>query len=343
MKITIYLALALLFVGGPAGVFAQGDYYYSKGYKAENNGEYAEAFAFYSLAINSEPLNEKYYIARGDLVSSLRVDDKTIEQKVDYYAFQEAEKDYNKALELEPDCYMAYMSRGNLFYNYHELDKAKADFDQAVKLAFYERDLLFAKGARGSVKFKMNEVDGALFDLEKALELDTSNTYVLNELGYVYLRLKEYAIAEQYYQRILAKYPDNIVAQSNIGFARLKAGKYQEALRIYNEALQINPQKALLYSNRALVYHHLGHTEEALADINYSLSLYPANSYALHNRAVIYLSIGKKDQACKDLHLAKELGYTVDYGDEVIDLLLTHCLEVNKKRIPKLVVKKAIN
>ena len=41
--------------------------------------------------------------------------------------------------------------------------------------------------------------------------------------------------------------------------------------------------------------------------------------------------MGHKDKACKDLMYSKSLGYGLDYDDEVINLLIENCFEVNIK------------
>ncbi len=334
MKISYYLLLAFsALVGMPNGLQAQAEHYFDKAFRAESAGDYSEALVFYTLAIESDPENEIFYIARGDLVSSMRRSALSVQEKMSSPAFQKAQADYNRALELQPQSYLAYMSRGTLFYNHYHYDKAKADFDKAYKLAYYVEDKIYAQGARGSVKFKMNEVDGALRDLEAALQMDTTNAYLLNELGFIYLQLERFGTARDYYEQILRHDPENLVAFANIGFTHLQAGEYTRALSIYNDAIFHHPNRAFLYSNRALLYHQLGMTERAVADIEHSLNIQTANSYALYVRALIHFSLGEKDEACNDLFKSKDLGYTLEYGPEVTDLLMEHCIHVNQKRV----------
>ena len=62
-----------------------------------------------------------------------------------------------------------------------------------------------------------------------------------------------------------------------------------------------------------------------MTDINHSLILLPNNSYAYKNRALVYLNRKDNDKGCADLNKAIELGYTEQYGDEVIKLINENC------------------
>ncbi|MEL6638006.1 MAG: tetratricopeptide repeat protein [Bacteroidota bacterium] len=332
MKLSYCLTLVCWGLGGLwLGLSAQADYYFDRAFRAESAGELSQALVFYSLAIEADPENEIFYIARGDLVSTLPDSGYSVQEKINSTHFRKARADYDRALELQPQSYLAYMSRGTLFYNHYQYDRAKSDFDQACKLARFVDDKIYAQGARGSVKFKLNEVDGALYDLEAALRLDSTNAYLLNEIGYVYLQLERFETARDYYERILQHDPENLVAFANVGYTHLKTGDYSRALSIYNDAIHRHPNRAFLYSNRALIFHRLGLNERALADINHSLGVESANAYARYVRAIIQLAQGESDAACTDLFRARDLGYTLDYGPEVVDLLMEHCIQANQK------------
>jgi hypothetical protein len=41
--------------------------------------------------------------------------------------------------------------------------------------------------------------------------------------------------------------------------------------------------------------------------------------------------MNKNEAACEDLQMAKKLGYSTEYDDEVIKMLFEKCLSVNQK------------
>jgi tetratricopeptide (TPR) repeat protein len=87
----------------------------------------------------------------------------------------------------------------------------------------------------------------------------------------------------------------------------------------------MNPNEPLGYSNRSYSRLKLGDTKGAMKDINKSIELYPSNSYAYRNRALIYIEQEKFDKACEDLQTAIDKGYTLSYGEDVINLQKKHC------------------
>ncbi|MGV2480420.1 UNVERIFIED_CONTAM: hypothetical protein IGO34_26850, partial [Salmonella enterica subsp. enterica serovar Weltevreden] len=57
----------------------------------------------------------------------------------------------------------------------------------------------------------------------------------------------------------------------------------------------------------------------------HSISLLPSNSYAYRNLALVYIATGKKTEACDALRYARSYDFKANYGDEVDELIKTHC------------------
>lgn len=321
----------MVFLDSSASIAQNASLYFDFGSEAAKQGDFESALFYYNQAIETNPNNENFFIARGDLISGIKVQNKTFEHKSSEVTFQKAMEDYEKALQLKPGNYLAHMSRGLLYYNYQHYEAARADFSDAFDNSIFNSDEVFALGARGSAKYKLGEVDGALNDLEAALEIDSTNTYVLNEIGYLYLKEELYDTAIGYFKKILANNPSNSTATSNLGYTYLKKGELRKALKVFDQTIELHPEKGVLYNNRALVKYKLGRYSEALNDVNKSLELYPANSAAYKNRALIYIASRKTISACDDIDTARKLNYTKEHGMEIIDLFIKHCVKVNQK------------
>jgi tetratricopeptide (TPR) repeat protein len=77
--------------------------------------------------------------------------------------------DYDEAVGLDPGLALAYFRRGNVHRERRELDRAIADLDQAIRL---EPGLLLAYQNRGLAHQDKGELDRALADFDAAIRLD---------------------------------------------------------------------------------------------------------------------------------------------------------------------------
>ncbi len=118
------------------------------------------ALEYYNSVIKAEPRNARAYLLRGH---HLRVDRK---------AFDEAIKDYDRALELMPEWASAYNSRGNTWFAKHEYDKAIEDYGRAMQLA--PRDV-WPRNNRGNAYRKKKEYAKAVDDWREAQRMDPKN------------------------------------------------------------------------------------------------------------------------------------------------------------------------
>jgi tetratricopeptide (TPR) repeat protein len=98
---------------------------------------------------------------------------KIIAQRAGAYAnkfqYDRAIKDYNHAIKLRPEFWLAYEGRGLAHANRLNFEFAIKDYDQAIKL---KPDAARAYYHRGLAKFGLCDIDGADADIAKARELD---------------------------------------------------------------------------------------------------------------------------------------------------------------------------
>lgn len=102
-------------------------------------------------------------------------------------------------------------------------------------------------------------------------------------------------------------------------------GQHEKAIEYFDKVLEFDPEEPLGFSNRSFNKFKLGDLQGAMLDIEKSIKIYPANPYVYRIRALIYIEEGKIELACKDLQEALDKGFTISYGEEVIDLQKKHC------------------
>ena len=182
-------------------------------------------------------------------------------------------KEYNQliALQLRPqDASIAVMRRGNCYYGKHDLERAIADFDQAIRLdpkngAAYDNraNALDARGDR----------DGALRDYTSALRLNPQNSY----------------------------------AYVNRGSLRMEQGDFTGALADYGTALRINPRERIAHTGRAQIYVLQRNPEQALKEANAAISLAPGETEGYTSRARAYMELRRYADAEADIEHAMQL------------------------------------
>ena len=111
------------------------------------------------------------------LIETGRVDSENlpriIAQRADAHAnkfdYDRAIKDYNHAIKLRPEFWIAFDGRGLAHANRLNFELAIKDYDQAIKL---KPDAAKAYYHRGLAKFGLCDLDGADADIAKAREID---------------------------------------------------------------------------------------------------------------------------------------------------------------------------
>jgi lipoprotein NlpI len=131
---------------------------------------------------------------------------------------------------------LAYRGRG-------ELDRAIADFNEAIRL---DPKFALAYNNRGLAYRDKGELDRAIADFTEAIRLDPKFAVPFNSRGFTYDR----------------------------------NGERDRAIADYTEAIRLDPKFAVAFRNRGRAYLYAGALPKALADLSQSSELDPKNGYA---------------------------------------------------------------
>lgn len=118
--------------------------------------------------------------------------------------YDEAIKDYNKAVKIDTKNSIALNNRGYTYNLLKDYENAIKDFDNAISI---EEDFAYALNNRGFAKIKLGQKEDGLNDLEKSMTLDGKNSYCYLNYGIYYYDNQEYQKASEYF--IKAKELDN--------------------------------------------------------------------------------------------------------------------------------------
>ena len=218
----------------------------------------------YNIALTADQ-----YKKRGDLKSKKR----------DYPS---AIKDYDRAIESDPDYIDAYIARAEAKDSLRDYNSAKADFEKALKLEPYNAKY-YAKF--GDFYAKREEYSDAYVKFKRASELDSENAELFLKAGKALFR-------------------------RNLGSTRGSKRDYDGAIEDFTKAIELDPDYTNAYVWRGFVkLEVLDDYNGSIADYSKAIELKPDYAGAYNDRGYSKYYLGDKRGACDDWKRAASLGH----------------------------------
>lgn len=182
-------------------------------------GEYHNAVADCTLAINFVPNNTEAYLNRG--LAEYRLGN-----------YQTAVLDNNQAIKLKPDDFRAYYNRGiaNAALKNHQ--QAIADYNLALtQTPQFSTLLADIYNDRGLVNFELQNLSAALLDFSKAIRLNSADDRAYFNRGCACAQSKDHWGALRDFNEVVKLNPNNAIAYVNRGVAYHNLGYEQAAIK----------------------------------------------------------------------------------------------------------------
>jgi tetratricopeptide (TPR) repeat protein len=224
------------------------------------------SIGLWNYVIEKTPLyNPMAYNSRGNVFRDAR-------------QFDEAIRDYGKAIEQEPSRVEYYVNRGVVFSDKGEHDRGVEDFTTAITMKPGE---YMAYNNRGVAFYRKGDLDSAMKDLTTAITLKPSGALAYNNRGSVFR----------------------------------KKGQWDRALEDYSAAIARQPDYADAYYNRGVLFKEKGHLDPQLdrmiRDLNDHIKGQPFKFGTAHtgiDRTGQYEKGASTELAVKDFQRACDLG-----------------------------------
>jgi len=175
-----------------------------------------------------------------------------------------AEKEFRRAIELDPNQWRAHAARGTYLQSLGRFDEAVAERERSRQLD------PTSPGAIANVGYPLyyaRRFDQALEYYRKALELDPDYSWGHLWIGQVYVQQGKYGDAIAEIKRAIALSDGNVRGIATLGHAYGVAGQRSEALKIIAELQERARQKYVSPYFLALVYAGLGDKDQAFAHL----------------------------------------------------------------------------
>lgn len=283
--------------------------------------KWKEAIPPLSKAAELNPDNTRAYYLIGTAYEELR-------------EFDQASQAYNTYLEKNPrDLGDTYYRLGLCYVELNELEKAKASLEKAMEIDAQNEQLMgkladiynktgqFDKAAEtyttlaelypNDAKYYFNTIvkmydeagmqDKAIETTKQMIDLNPQDADAIYNLGYMYVKLKNYDEAIETFKRAIEVRPDFEFAYSNLGYCYVQQKKYKESIETYKKLVEINPDNPDGWMNIGTGYMYLKQFDPAVAPLQRAIELRPDNGYAYYNLGICFLNL-QDYQSARDIH-----------------------------------------
>jgi tetratricopeptide (TPR) repeat protein len=221
------------------------------------------------------------------------------------------------------DLAAVFLNRGRAFANKGELDRAIADFNEAIRLN--PNDATFAAIAnynRGGVYQAKDDLDRAIADFNEAIRLDPQFADAYNNRGNAHRVKRNFDLAIADFDAAIrlsgqhsasaegqagaangieASDGNGAYSYANRGAAYAAKGDLDHAIADFDDAIRLDPKFAGAYFNRGSAYQVKGDLDRAIADFNEAIRLDPKLTAACYRRGKAYADQGDLDRGLADL------------------------------------------
>ena len=211
--------------------------------------ENQEAIYFLDSAIYYDPKEADFYVEKGKAFAQMG--DK-----------ESAQKSYEKALELNPDHFVAHQRMAFLFQNMDE-----AALEELTKAIMESPENPEPFKQRGYFRLIKSETEGAIEDFNQVLFLDPEDIETMYFRGKANASLKEWDKAETDYSNSLEIGGPNAEVFLARGQARYLSKKVDAALADFTLAIFHDQENPSGYFHRGITHHRMGNIGEACPDL----------------------------------------------------------------------------
>ncbi len=173
---------------------------------------------------------------------------------------------------------------------------------------------------RGEARAGLRDFAGAENDFDRALELDPQSSLAWANRGAARIKRGDFKGAMSDLEQAVLLNPAYGDAYLNRGTARVSLGDVQGALQDFTKAVTLQPGSVKALTNRGFAKLILGDPKGALADCDRALALAPEYGKALWGRGSARIRMGNRSEGCADLKNALNVG-----GDSARLEFQEHC------------------
>ncbi|HVG20349.1 MAG TPA: tetratricopeptide repeat protein [Blastocatellia bacterium] len=200
----------------------------------------------------------------------------------------------NKALEIDDTLAEAHLSLATTFMFYDwDWAGAEREFKRAIEL---NPTYAMAYHGFGIFLTAMGRFDEAEAKLKRALELDPVSPLISTTVGFPYYFSGQFDKAVEQYERTLEVEPNFVLIHTSLGDAYLQMGMNEKAIAAFKAAIGVGSRKPGLLSSLGHALAISGEREEANRILEELLEESSRQYVSPMTVAMVYLGLGEKDK-----------------------------------------------
>lgn len=250
--------------------------------------DYVLSIQYFNQVIKLKPYLSEPYMLRA--IAKIQLGDYT-----------GAEMDCNAAIERNPFQPGAYYTRGYIYRQTHQLEKAAQDFSEALLFAPENKTYI---AMRADVLAELQQYDLALQDINHLLHREPQSAALHFEKGSICLRSNDTIGALNAFVQATEYDSQNPANWSALGLVQLMLNQPDDALVSLSKSIDYGSKWAGDYINRGIIYYRKHNYRNALADYDKAVTLAPRDAQCYYNRGVLRQEVGDYNRALEDFSQA---------------------------------------
>ena len=246
--------------------------------------DYVLSIQYFNQVIKLKPYLSEPYLLRA--IAKIQLGDYT-----------GAELDCNAAIERNPFQPGAYYTRGYIYLQTNQLEKAKNDFSEALIFAPENKTYI---AMRADVLAGLEEYELALDDINRLLHREPKSAALHFEKGSICLRSGDTICAQNAFAKATEYDSQNPANWSALGLVQLMQDNQDDALISLSKSIDYGSKWAGDYINRGIIYYRIHNYRSALADYDKAITLSPNDAQCYYNRGVLRQELGDYNRALED-------------------------------------------
>lgn len=211
--------------------------------------------------------------------------------------YNEAIAFYNKAIALDPLYGIAYLDRGDSYFEQQDYQNAVTDADKALRLNPESAIAYHNKGL--ALKFQ-GKNEEAIVQYNKAISLDKNSYVVYADKIRAQLAIKKTDEAKATAENLKKEFP-NVPDSYIIAFIyHALIGDTQNALKELDNAVNADPKDDKALDHRGRYKEEIGDDKGAVADFNKLISMKPGKAEYYYNRSSANYDLKNYDAVISD-------------------------------------------
>ncbi|MGQ9664309.1 MAG: DUF4388 domain-containing protein [bacterium] len=193
-----------------------------------------------------------------------------------------------------------YKNLGFAFFKTGMLDEAEREFNKILEIAPDHTEALMYCGL---IEIKRNNLTKAKDFLFKAVNIE-KNPSILNNLAYIYNKMNLFDEALSYINQAREQLPENPKINCNLGIALFNKGELENAKTIFKQLIEKKPDYITGYIYLSLIYIKSNDMQVAVDFLKECINKFPRLAVFKNNLAVVYEALDIPEEAERYYRLA---------------------------------------